>query len=243
MNNQSITLDGSRVVYATEFITVSETGTSSLQQDYATITYVDNEISNINVGSGGGITQGELDTQLAPIIAQNAGQDLVITDINNNLSNNFQTTAPLNTNFYNKTQVDDAIEVVDTKALNSFNSINAINLNLLNNYKNNTQLNNDYYTKTEIDANNWIDNTALLNYVLTSTLTNDYLTSTQIATNYYNKSEIDANNWIDATALTHATKSVLTSDYLTSTQIGTNCYNKTEVDGLIAGVSGGRRWR
>ena len=49
MNNQSITLDGSRVVYATEFITVSETGTSSLQQDYATITYVDNEISNINV--------------------------------------------------------------------------------------------------------------------------------------------------------------------------------------------------
>ena len=202
--------------------------------------YVDNEISNINVGSGGGITQGELDTQLAPIIAQNAGQDLVITDINNNLSNNFQTTAQLNTNFYNKTQVDDAIEVVDTKALNNFNSINAINLNLLNNYKNNTQLNNDYYTKTEIDANSWIDNTALLNYVLTSTLTNDYLTSTQIATNYYNKSEIDANNWIDATALTpYATTSVLRNDYLTSTQIGTNYYNKTEVDGLIAGVSGG----
>ena len=240
MNNQSITLDGSRVVYATEFITVSETGTSSLQQDYATITCVDNEISNIKVGSGGGITQGELDTQLAPIIAQNAGQDLVITDINNNLSNNFQTTTQLNNNFYSKTQVDDAIEVVDTKALNNFNSINAINLNLLNNYKNNTQLNNEYYTKTEIDANNWIDNTALLNYVLTSTLTNGYLNSIQIATNYYNKSEIDANNWIDAAALTpYATTSVLTSDYLTSTQIGTNYYDKTEVDALIAGVSGG----
>ena len=240
MNNQSISLDGSNVVYATEFIRVSETGTSSIKQDFATITYVDNEISNINVGAGGGISQADLDTQLAPIIAQNTGQDLVITDINNNLSNNFQTTAQLNTNFYNKTQVDDAIEVVDTKALNNFNSINAINLNLLNNYKNNTQLNNDYYTKTEIDANNWIDNTALLNYVLTSTLTNDYLTSTQIATNYYNKSEIDANNWIDAAALTpYATTSVLTSDYLTSTQIGTNYYNKTEVDGLIAGVSGG----
>ena len=240
MNNQSISLDGSNVVYATEFIRVRETGTSSIKQDFATITYVDNEISNINVGAGGGISQADLDTQLAPIIAQNTGQDLVITDINNNLSNNFQTTAQLNTNFYNKTQVDDAIEVVDTKALNNFNSINAINLNLLNNYKNNTQLNNDYYTKTEIDANNWIDNTALLNYVLTSTLTNDYLTSTQIATNYYNKSEIDANNWIDAAALTpYATTSVLTSDYLTSTQIGTNYYNKTEVDGLIAGVSGG----
>ena len=191
MNNQSITLDGSRVVYATEFITVSETGTSSLQQDYATITYVDNEISNINVGSGGGITQAELDTQLAPIIAQNAGQDLVITDINNNLTNNFQTTAQLNTNFYNKTQVDSAISVVDTKALDNFNAINAINTNLTNNYKTNTQLDDDYYTKTQIDANNWIDNTALAPYATTSTLTNDYLTSAQIGTSYYNKGEVD----------------------------------------------------
>ena len=158
---------------------------------YATINYVDNEISNINVGSGGGITQAELDTQLAPIIAQNAGQDLVITDINNNLSNNFQTTAQLNTNFYNKTEVDSAIAVVDGKALNNFNDINAINTNLTDNYKNNTQLDNDYYTKTEIDANNWINNTALASYALTSTLTNDYLTSTQIGTSYYNKGEVD----------------------------------------------------
>ena len=190
MNNQSITLDGSRVVYATEFITVSETGTSSLQQDYATITYVDNEISNINVGSGGGITQAELDTQLAPIIAQNAGQDLVITDINNNLANNFQTSAQLNTNFYNKTQVDSAIAVVDGKALDSFNAINAINTNL-NNYKNNTQLDDDYYTKTQIDANNWIDNTALAPYATTATLTTNYQTNSQLATNYYNKGEVD----------------------------------------------------
>ena len=241
MSNQIITLDGSSVVYATEFIKISETGTSSIQQDYATITYVDNEISNINVGAGGGgITQAELDTQLAPIIAVNDGQNLVITDINNNLANNFQTTSQLNINLYNKSEVDDAIEVVDTKALNNFNSINAINLNLLNNYKNNTQLNNDYYTKTEIDANNWIDNSALIGYALTSTLTNDCLTSTQIATSYYNKTEIDANNWIDNTASApYATTSTLTNDYLTSTQIGTSYYNKGEVEGLIAGVSGG----
>ena len=57
MNNQSISLDGASVVYATEFITVSETGTSSINQDFATITIVDDEISNINVGSGGGISQ------------------------------------------------------------------------------------------------------------------------------------------------------------------------------------------
>ena len=57
MNNQPISLDGSSVVYATEFIRVSETGTSSIKQDFATITYVDNEISNINVGAGGGINK------------------------------------------------------------------------------------------------------------------------------------------------------------------------------------------
>ena len=191
MNIQSITLDGSRVVYATEFITVSETGTSSLQQDYATITYVDNEISNINVGSGGGITQQQLDDAVNPIIAYNHGQDLVITDINNNLSNNFQTTAQLNTNFYNKTEVDSAIAVVDGKALTNFNGINAINTNLTNNYKNNTQLDNDYYTKTQIDANNWIDNTALAPYATTATLTANYQTNSQLANNYYNKGEVD----------------------------------------------------
>ena len=113
-------------------IVVNGTALSDL---HATINYVDTEISNINVGSGGGgVSQQDLDDAINPIIAVNDGQNLVITDINNNLSNNFQTTTQLNINFYNKTQVDDAIEVVDTKALNNFNSINAINLNLLNNY-------------------------------------------------------------------------------------------------------------
>ena len=206
---------------------------TALNDLYATKTYVDNEISNINVGSGGGggITQQDLDDAINPVIAVNDGQNLVITDINNNLANNFQTTTQLNLNFYNKTQVDDAIEVVDTKALNNFNSTNSINLNLLNNYKNNTQLNNDYYTKTEIDANNWIDNTALLNYALTSTLTNDYLTSTQIATSYYNKTEIDSNNWIDATALSpYATIATLTANYKNNTQLNNDYYTKTEID-------------
>ena len=109
---------------------------TALNDLYATKTYVDTEIANINVGSGGGgISQAELDSQLAPIIAVNDGQSLVITDINNNLANNFQTTTQLNINFYNKTEVDSAIAVVDTKSLNNFNSINAINTNLTNNYK------------------------------------------------------------------------------------------------------------
>ena len=232
----TLTLNNTNTVSANRVV-VNGTALSDL---YATKTYVDNEISNINVGAGGGISQAELDTQLAPIIAVNDGQNLVITDINNNLSNNFQTTAQLNTNFYNKTQVDSAIAVVDTKALNNFNAINGINTNLSNNYKNNTQLNNDFYTKTEIDANNWIDATALTPYATLSTLTNDYSTTAEITTAYYNKSEIDANNWIDNTALApYATTATLTTNYQTNSQLATNYYNKGEVDGLIAGVSGG----
>ena len=165
---------------------------TALNDLYATKTYVDTEIASVNVGSGGGgISQTDLDNAVNPIIAANDGQNLVLTDINNNLATNFQSTTQLNINFYNKTEVDSAIAVVDTKALDNFNSINAINTNLTNNYKNNTQLNNDYYTKTQIDANNWIDNTALAPYATTSTLTNDYLTSTQIGTSYYNKGEVD----------------------------------------------------
>ena len=235
------TINNLRTIYANQIFKIFTTGVSELGDQYATIDYVDNEISNINVGSGGGgITQQDLDDAINPIIAVNDGQNLVLTDINNNLSNNFQTTTQLNINFYNKTQVDSAIAVVDGKALDNFNSINSINTNLANNYKNNTQLNNDYYTKTEIDANNWIDNTALAPYALTSTLTNDYLTSTQIATSYYNKTEIDSNNWIDNTALApYATTATLTTNYQTNSQLATNFYNKSEVDGLIAGVSGG----
>ena len=184
----TLTLNNTKTVSANNVV-INGTDISSL---YATKTYVDTEIANINVGSGGGgISQAELDTQLAPIIAVNDGQNLVITDTNNNLANNFQTTAQLNVSFYTKTEVDSAISVVDTKALDNFNSINAINTNLTNNYKNNTQLDNDYYTKTQIDANNWIDNTALAPYATNSTLTNDYLTSTQIGVSYYNKTEVD----------------------------------------------------
>ena len=179
--NNTNTVSANRVV-------VNGTALSDL---YATKTYVDNEISNINVGSGGGITQQDLDDAVNPIIAYNTGQDLVITDINNNLSNNFQATTQLNINFYNKTQVDSAIAIVDTKALDNFNSINAINTNLTNNYKNNTQLDDDYYTKTQIDANNWVDNTALAPYATTATLTTNYQTNSQLATNYYNKGEVD----------------------------------------------------
>ena len=233
----TFTLNNTNTVSANRVV-VNGTALSDL---YATKTYVDNEISNINVGAGGGISQAELDTQLAPIIAENNGQNLVLTDINNNLANNFQTTAQLNTNFYNnKTQVDSAIAVVDGKALDNFNSINAINTNLTNNYKNNTQLDTDYDTKAQVDANNWIDNTALAPYATTATLTTNYTNNTQLDTDYYTKAQIDANSWIDATALTpYATNSTLTNDYLTSAQIGVSYYNKSEVDGLIAGVSGG----
>ena len=144
----TLTLNNTNTVSANRVV-VNGTALSDL---YATKTYVDNEISNINVGSGGGITQQDLDDAVNPIIAQNAGQDLVITDINNNLTNNFQTTAQLNVNFYSKAEVDSAIAVVDGKALNNFNDINAINTNLTDNYQTNSQLATNYYNKGEVDT-------------------------------------------------------------------------------------------
>ena len=183
-------LNNMNTVYANEIYKIFSTGVSEISEQFATTEYVDTEIANINVGSGG-ITQQDLDDAVNPIIAYNSGQDLVITDINNNLANNFQTTSQLNSNFYNKTQVDDSIAVVDGKALTNFNAINGINTNLTNNYKNNAQLDDDYYTKTQIDANNWIDNTALAPYATTATLTANYQTNSQLATNYYNKGEVD----------------------------------------------------
>ena len=145
----------------------------------------------INIQAGGIITQTQLDDAVNPIIASNTGQDLVIADINNILTNNFQTTAQLNSNLYNKTEVDSAIAVVDGKSLTNVYNINAINTNLTNNYQTNTQLATNCYNKTEIDANNWINNTALASYATTATLTTNYQTNTQLATNYYNKGEVD----------------------------------------------------
>ena len=172
----SLTLNNTNTVSANNIV-INGTTLSDL---YATINYVDTEISNINVGSGGGISQQDLDDAVNPIIAYSTGQDLVITDINNNLASNFQTTTQLNSNFYNKTEVDSAIAVVDGKSLTNFNSINATNTNLTNNYQTNTQLATNYYNKTEIDANNWIDNTALAPYATTATLTSNYQTNSQL---------------------------------------------------------------
>ena len=105
---------------------------------YQTLTFKQGDNSN-----PGGITQTQLDDVVNPTIAYNTGQDLVITDINNNLANNFQTTTQLNSNFYNKTEVDSAIAVVDGKSLTNCNNINAVNTNLTNNYQTNTQLANN----------------------------------------------------------------------------------------------------
>ena len=99
-------------------------------------------MSNINIQAGG-IAQTQLDDAVNPIIAYNTGQDLAITDISNSLVSNFQTTAQQNFNFYNKTEVDSAIAVVDGKSLTNCNNINAINTNLTNNYQTNTQLANN----------------------------------------------------------------------------------------------------
>ena len=68
----TLTLNNTNTVSANRVV-VNGTALSDL---YATKTYVDNEISNINVGSGGGgITQQDLDDAINPIIAVNDGQN------------------------------------------------------------------------------------------------------------------------------------------------------------------------
>ena len=72
----TLTLNNTNTVSANKIV---DNGTA-LSELYATINYVDTEISNINVGSGGGggITQQDLDDAVNPIIAYNAGQDLAL---------------------------------------------------------------------------------------------------------------------------------------------------------------------
>ena len=47
MLNQAMSLDGATTLYANDFVKVYETGTSTIQQDFATKT----ELTNINTAS------------------------------------------------------------------------------------------------------------------------------------------------------------------------------------------------
>ena len=132
MLNQAMSLDGTTAIYANGFIKVYETGTSTIEQDFATKT----ELTNINTA--------------------NASSTQANTD---------------------------AIDILNTKQLQSFSNITAINTDLTNNYQTNTVLSSNFYTKSEVD-------TTFTNYY---TSFSNYYTITQTQANYYDKTYIDAN--------------------------------------------------
>ena len=76
-----------------------------------------------------------------------------ITDINTNLTNNYQTNTQLTTNFYNKTEIDTTLgnyytsAQVDTTLGNYYTS-----LQIDAGFYNQTYINNNIYTKTEVDG-------------------------------------------------------------------------------------------
>ena len=76
-----------------------------------------------------------------------------ITDMNTNLSNNYQTNTQLTTNFYNKTEIDTTLgnyytsSQIDTTLGNYYTSVQ-----IDSGFYNQTYINNNIYTKTEVDG-------------------------------------------------------------------------------------------
>ena len=139
MINQSISLDGSSVVYATELIKVNETGSTTLNETI------------IEVAGEGNITQQDVNDSISPLQAEidvlNSKQLQNFNGINNintDLTNNYQTNSQLNGNFYNKTEID--------AAFTNYYTSTQIDTNLSTNYQNNTLLATNYYNKGEVDT-------------------------------------------------------------------------------------------
>ena len=126
-----LTLSNTQSIHADE-ITINGTKISSL---YATINYVN--------ANSGGISQQDVDDSLAPLISKDIAYNNTITshislidtnindiavlntkqiqnfagitDINTNLTNNYQTNSQLATNFYNKTEIRKLLYINNSK--------------------------------------------------------------------------------------------------------------------------------
>ena len=120
----------------------------------------------------------------------------------------------LDTNFYNKTEIDAIGDELSSLILNTYTKTevdNVIaNINLVG-----------YYTKTEIDSQltdyttiTYLQGNYMTTLAITETLMNNYTTITFLVDNFYSKTEIDST----------------LSDYITSTQIDDSYYTKPEID-------------
>ena len=137
MINQSISLDGSSVVYATELIKVNETGNTTLNETI------------IEVAGEGNITQQDVNDSISPLQAEIDvlnGKQLQnfngINNINTDLTNNYQTTTQLNGNF------------VSLSTLRNYYTSTEIDTTL-GNYYTSTQVDTtlgNYYTSAQVDT-------------------------------------------------------------------------------------------
>ena len=138
MLNQAMSLDGTTTIYANDFVKVYETGTSTIEQDFATKT----ELTNINTANASSI---QANTDAIDILNTKQLQNFNnINAINTDLTNNYQTNTVLSSNFYNKTEID-------TTFTNYYTSTQ-IDTNLSTNYQNNTLLATNFYNKGEVDT-------------------------------------------------------------------------------------------
>ena len=111
-------------------------GGTDLTQLYATKT----ELSDIN-----NTTEIAANTDAIAVLNTKQLQNFNnINDINDDLTNNYQTNTVLATNFYNKTEID--------STFSNYYTSTQIDTNLSTNYQNNTLLATNFYNKTEVDT-------------------------------------------------------------------------------------------
>ena len=159
-----MSLDGSNVVYATEFIKVHETGNTSLTDT------IDTKVAT----AGGGVSQTDFDSSIATL----QSKDLAY---NNTLTSHISL---IDTNTTDIATHTNDISVLNTKQIQNFAGINDINTNLTNNYQTNSQLSTNFYSKTEID-------TTLNNYYTQAVANTVFYSQTYVNNNIYTKTEVD----------------------------------------------------
>ena len=159
-----MSLDGSNVVYATEFIKIHETGNTSFTDT------IDTKVAT----AGGGVSQTDFDSSIATL----SSKDIAY---NNTLTSHI---AFIDTSTTDKVTHTSDISVLNTKQIQNFAGINDINTNLTNNYQTNSQLATNFYSKTEID-------TTLENYYTMAVADTVFYSQTYIDTNLYIRTEVD----------------------------------------------------
>ena len=159
-----MSLDGSNVVYATEFTKVHETGNTSLTDT------IDTKVAT----AGGGGSQTDFDRSIATLQSKDLAYNNTITSHISLIDTNTTDIA---------THTND-ISVLNTKQIQNFAGINDINTNLTNNSQTNSQLTTKFYNKAAID-------TTLGNYYTQAVANTVFYSQTYVNNNIYTKTEVD----------------------------------------------------